>query len=180
MGWLGSSPEGDAPGRRPVYDHGAHRITTLQELFIESRGASVDLDGHNVCQAFRIRMNRGIVRLVFLSPPDSDQGVRLKARGGAIGLSDGTLTPILDIWNMACFPQTVEHRVACPNHEIVLWNVYRVHHPHGEVTEDYWTGDAGMVVLNEGPMSRRFGCSDWRSPFDPSRMVFEIEWCDEL
>ena len=153
--------------------------STLQDLFIQSQGKPVSVGDRVVTQLCRIPVRRGVVEFRFISPPDSDQGLCVKAKGGAIVLSDGTSTETLHIWHEPGLPETVVHRVACPYGELLVWNIYRVHHTTGEITEDYWTGNAGMVALHEGSGHRRYACSDWRTPFDPSVLIFQVDWSDQ-
>jgi hypothetical protein len=154
--------------------------STLQYLFVESRGRPVVVGKFLVSQACRIPIRRGLVKFHFVSSPDSAQGLCVKAKGGTITMSDGSSTESLHNWHEPGLADRVEHRVSCPKNELLVWNIYRVRHPTGETTEDYWTGDAGMVLLEERAGYRRYGCSDWRSPFDPSALVFEVEWFDEI
>jgi hypothetical protein len=159
-------------------DIGEHMESTLQNLFVKSAGKPVMVGPWLVTQAARIPICHGVVTVRFISAPDSTEGICLKAKQGTILLSDGSATETLRVWCEPNLPAIVRHRVQCPR-ELLLWNIYRVYHPTGETTEDYWTGEAGMVLLAEQPRYRRYGCSDWRSPFDPYRLVFDIEWCEE-
>jgi hypothetical protein len=151
---------------------------TLQELFIKSKGNPIAVENTIVIQAGRLPINAAIISIRFLSPPDPDQGVSLHAKDGAIKLSDGTTTERLHIWNTPGTPSAVKHQVNCPGGELVLWNVYRVRHHSGVATEDQWTGNAGMVLKKESPAMRTYACSDWRTPFDPSALEFEVHWQD--
>jgi hypothetical protein len=153
--------------------------TTLQYLFIQSRGSPVVVGDWLVHQLARIPIRVGVIRVRMLSPPDKSQGVCLKAEGGAILLSDGSSTETLQVWHEPDLPDTVVHRVNCPSNELRVWNTYRVRHPTGQTTIDHWTGAAGMVLLEEHLSSRRYGCNDWRDPFDPSRFSFEVAWNEE-
>jgi hypothetical protein len=152
---------------------------TLQERFIESRGSPVMIGDQQVSQLYRIPLTKGVVQFRFISPPDADQGICVNAKGGAIELSDGTSCETLHIWHEPGRPEKAAHRLTCPAGEFLVWNVYRARHPDGETTVDCFTGDAGMVLLQEGPMRRRFGCSDWRTPFDPTALVVDVQWANE-
>ena len=152
---------------------------SFQELFLRSRGKPIVVNGREVCQMTRIPIRRGLVRIRFNSTPDGTQGICVRAKGGWVELSDGSRSERLMIWNEPGLPNSITHRVNCPEDELLIWNVYRVHHPTGEVTEDSWTGNAGMVLVYGSSGYRRFECSDWRNPFDPSVLTFEIEWKDD-
>lgn len=154
-------------------------MSSLQELFVRSGGRDVAYDGELVSQLSRIPIGEGNVTVTFISPTDADQGVLIKAKGGAITLSDGSFAEAVVIWREPKLPSAITHHVRCPKGELLVWNTYRVHHLTGETTEDYWTGNAGMVLLDRDAGHRRYGCSDWRSPFDPSRLVFEVDWSQE-
>jgi hypothetical protein len=153
--------------------------TTLQQRFLHSRGADLLVDNHVVSQLVRIPIRQGTVKLQFSSPGDGTQGLCIKAKGGTILMTDGTFTESLHIWNAPNLPIEVAHRVNCPTNELLVWNIYRVQHPTGEMTIDYWTGNAGMVLLREAATCRRYGCSDWRTPFEPTAIVFDVSWYDE-
>jgi hypothetical protein len=153
---------------------------TLQELFIRSKGQPLTVGNSIVSQLCEIPLRRGVVRFQFISPPDSNQGVCAKAKGGEIVLSDGSSTEVLYIWHEPGLPNTVSHRVWCPAGQLLVWNIYRVHHHRtGEVTEDYWTGNAGMVLAEDRPGHRRYCCSDWRTPFVPNALVFDVDWTSD-
>jgi hypothetical protein len=44
------------------------------------------------------------------------------------------------------------------------------------VTEDKWTGNAGLVVLRSVAGYRSYGCSDGIGEFDPEDLKFELTW----
>jgi hypothetical protein len=150
--------------------------TTLQELFLKCGGNPVVVDQHQLVQVGKVPIGRGIVRIKLLSPPNVDQGVRLKVKNGAIELTDGSRAESVVIWHVPGLPKIVTHRVDCPNNELLIWNTYRIHQPTGEVTDDYWTGNAAMALLESSPNRFRYGCSDWKGSFDPWAIEFEVEW----
>ena len=152
---------------------------TLQELFVKSLGKPVRLDNRVVFQLCRIPINHGMVTISLLSPPNSDEGICIKAPNGAIELSDGTASETVYVWHEPNLPTRLSHHVNCPNGELLIWNIYRVHHPNGEVTVDFWTGNAGMTLLTDAPNRRRYACSDWRGSFDPPAIQFEVELQDD-
>ncbi len=153
---------------------------TLQDLFIKSQGQPIKVGDMVVVQLDQLPLHDGVVFITFLSPQNSNQGVCLKTNGGAIHLSDGSITEKLYIWNTPGLPRFVKHKISCAHREVLLWNIYRVIHPSGQVTEDQWTGNAGMVLVEESSHMRRFVCSDWKTPFDPSAIEFEVQWEHEI
>ena len=153
-------------------------MKTLQELFIESEGDPVLIGEYEVVQTARIPLRSSIVQVRLLSPPDEDQGVALAVKKGFIELSDGSKTKVLYIWHGPDLPSKVKHRVECREEPLLVYNIYRIRHSSGLVTEDHHTGNAGMVLLEEAPQHRRYACSawNWKKPFNPDAIEFEIEW----
>jgi hypothetical protein len=127
----------------------------LQDAFVQSEGAPVELNGLSVVQADRISIRRGWVQIEFLSAPEvldalSCQGLGLEAKGGSIRLSDGTAVPLLHVWHKPDLPPRVLHWVDCPTNELLVWNIYQIRHYSGFITDDCFTGNAGMVVTQKG------------------------------
>ncbi len=133
-------------------------MTTLQERFVETRGAPLFLNGVEIAQMDRIRVRRARVRIVANAASDG-QGIALKASSGSIKLSDGRDVPLLHIWFDPGLPSEVVHEVDCREGELRVWNIYRTVHPNGTATEDAWTGNAGMVISEKLPTRRRYLCS---------------------
>jgi hypothetical protein len=152
---------------------------SLQELFIQSRGNAIKINDQTIIQADRIPISRGTIQVKLLTPPDASQGVCLNAKGGCIELSDGSFVQRLHIWHEPGLPHHVNHHVDCPTNELLVWNIYRTKHRTGEITVDCWTGDAGMIAEQQSPTHRLYSCSDWRPPFNPSALKFEVEWEEE-
>jgi hypothetical protein len=152
---------------------------SLQYAFFRSHGQPVLVGQWIVRQADRIPIDTGRVTVRFVKGKRPDHGIRLKANGGWIELSDHRRVATVDIWREPCLPDVIEHRVCCPTGELGVWNIYRVRHPNGTVTEDMWTGNAGMVLLEEEPTKRTYGCSSGIEAFDPSELVVQIEWQPE-
>src|SRR6266404_1042825 len=127
--WLRSTRK-STPKEGPDIDE-VSMTHTLQELFIQSKGQPVTVDGRIVSQLCRIPLGRGIIRFHLISPPDSNQGICAKAQGAGIALSDGSSTEELHVWHEPGLPDTVSHRVICPGGELLVWNIYRLRHPNG-------------------------------------------------
>jgi hypothetical protein len=149
---------------------------TLQDRFVETDGMPIKIGVWVVTQLSRIPISRGRINVQITSPPNSDQGICLKAKDGFIELPDGSQVERLHIWHEPGALASATYSVHCPHKELLVWNIYRVHHPTGETTEDHWTGNAGIVLVDDQPQRRRYVCSDWRSPFDPTAIAFEVEW----
>lgn len=152
---------------------------SLQYAFIKTRGRPVYRDGLTIIQLDRIPFRSSPVTIRLLSPPRETpvQGVRLDAGNkGTIRLSDDSLTKILHIWHEHGLPIVLTHDVTCPSGELTVCNIYRIRHRGGFVTEDMWTGNAGLVVLESAPGCRRYGCSDGMGEFNPGDLEFELTW----
>ncbi|MDZ7653984.1 MAG: hypothetical protein U5L03_16205 [Burkholderiaceae bacterium] len=133
-------------------------MKTLQEQFVETRGAPLHVNGVQVVQMDRIAVRRGMVS-VRASRACAGQGIALKAPSGAIWLSDGKAVPLLHVWFDPGLPLTVTHEVDCRDGELRVWNIFRTVHPNGAVTEDKWTGNAGMAIVDSQPSRRHYRCS---------------------
>jgi hypothetical protein len=146
-------------------------MTTLQERFIESKGAPVNVDGMEVVQMDRIPMRHARLTISAATPRDGE-GIAIKAPQGTIKLSDGREVPLLHIWFDAGLPSSATHEVDCRGGELRVWNIYRNTHPSGAITEDAWTGNAGMTVAQQAENRRLYRCSRGNTTqFDPS---FEV------
>jgi len=148
----------------------------LQELFIESRGESVQVGQQYVVQRDLIPVKYGNVTVRFLGQPEGIHGVVFKSIKGGVTLSDGSVVRTVHIWDETELPREVTHHVECPDGKLSVWNIYRTKHRTGEITEDYFTGNAGMVVICKAPKVRRYNCSAGPGPFDPEQFLFEIRW----
>ena len=152
---------------------------SLQEEFIKSKGAPVAWHGHTVAQIDRLPLTDAQVTVRFCSPPKDAplQGVRLNAgKGGTITLSDSSTSQTLYVWHAVTLPPEATHRVHCANGTLIVCNIYGMEHRPGFVTEDCWTGNAGMEVLESTATMRRYRCSDGVGDFDPTDLEFEISW----
>lgn len=127
-----------------------------------------------VVQSDRLPIGQGVLKLTFQRPL-VDQGVAVKPVRGKVRLSDGTYVPLLHVWYDPKLPLEVIHEVSSRTGEVLVWNIYRVRHTNGVVTEDAWTGNAGMIVSNLGDRRRRYQCSKGPGPFEP-RFEFEASW----
>jgi hypothetical protein len=150
---------------------------TLKEAFIASQGAPVDVEGQLVVQMDRLPIKKGRVRIRFLGGSSRVLcGIAIKSAKGHVVLSDGSRAKLVYIWNQAELPKSVEHDIFCPDGELRVWNIYRLHHSTGQTTIDSWTNNAGMIVADTGPHRRKYRCSDGLGDFNPDDFVFEVEW----
>jgi len=152
---------------------------SLQSEFIKTRGKPARRGDHSVLQIDEIPFDEGLVTIRFLSEPKEMpvQGVRLRVGSkGRITMSDGSTTPTLSVWHEPTLAPIVTHPAACADGVLGVNNIYRITHRPGFVTEDQWTGNAGMVLLKSSATVRRYGCSDGLGEFASTDLVFEIEW----
>ena len=138
------------------------------------------VDGVLVKQADSIPLRNGLVTIRFIKGDEKDHGIRLSVKRGWIELSDGSHVKGVDTWRAPDLPDEITYRVSTPDRSLVLWNIYRTFHPKGAVTEDMWTGNAGLVVLSSEPNKRTYGFSrGGGSEFDPDALVVEVEWKEQ-
>lgn len=147
---------------------------SLQELFLRSRGASITVEGSDVIQMDRIPLHDGTIDIRFKCALPN-HGVAIKATDGKIFLPNGKGFPLLHVWSELHLPLKVSYAVSCPTAELRVWNIYRINHLNGRVTEDAWTGNAGMIVEVVSSNIRRYRCSDGKGAFKPI-FEFEISW----
>jgi hypothetical protein len=151
------------------------RRTGMKERFIASGGSPLIINGRVVIQMDTIPVTKAKLN-VSASKARNDQGIALKSPKGSITLSDGRKVPLLHMWFDEGLPLSVAHDVDCGSEGLRIWNIYRTRHAGGVVTEDAWTGNAGMAVLDEGENYRRYGCSPGNADhFDPQLDVV-ITW----
>jgi len=151
--------------------------TSLQQLFTESNGKPVVVGNAIVKQSDTVPMMKGKVTIRFVGGDLSDQGLRLKAKRGWIELSDGSRAEVVDTWRDPDRPDEISYEVSCPSGCLMLWNIYRLIHASGVITEDMWTGNAGMVMTSGGPNRRTYACSPGgKSEFNPNGLIVELEW----
>ena len=157
-------------------------MKSLQYQFIDSKGGALDIAGVGVTQRDRIPVKAGVVTVRFIStrPEGPVQGVQLYAgKEGKIAMSDGSVTERLDIWRRPNLPDTVSHRVFCPDGFLSVNNRYEVQFKDGHVVGEHWTNNAGMTVQRSDGACRRYGCSDGIGDFCGDDLVFELEWKDQ-
>ena len=151
---------------------------SLQCKFTESRGEPVRQGEYTVKQLDSIKIESGTYEITvsFLDGKNNDVGIHLEAPDGWIELSDNTQTHKLAIWRGIGLPDVIKHQVYCPNGEIVMWNIYRIRHSENFVTEDKWTGNAGLIIIDEGKQKKQYGCSSGPGEFNPFELIVEIAW----
>jgi hypothetical protein len=151
----------------------------LKDRFLKSKGSPIEIDGKKVVTLDRVKISRGHVVVTFTGTPGKiPNGIIIKSAKGHVLLSDKKKAKSVYIWDDIRLPRRVEHEVYCPNGELLIWNIYRVN-PKDDITRaDYWTNNAGMFVEQVAKTKRRYHCSDGIGDFDPTDLVFELEWIE--
>lgn len=148
----------------------AHPDATTRTKFIMWNGVRLWI-------SYELRVpESGRVRFQFVSQPrDCLQGVDLKPEGGAVQLVRGELIQTLRTWNDPRHEHIVEYPYTSEKRLLRVWNVYQRQWPDGRVTEEKWTGNAGMVVEDRGAAGWLFRCGDGPSdPPDFEQLVFRL------
>ncbi len=117
-------------------------------------------NGEALWTCFEVPVLRaGRFRIAFLSEPRTPpQGVDVKAEGGRITMRNGEAYPVLRTWHDRC-EDVVEYPFESGSGLLKVWNVYSRTWRDGRVTEEKWTGNAGMRVDHEADGGWRFRCS---------------------
>jgi hypothetical protein len=151
---------------------------TLQELFLESGGNAVEIDGKSIVQMDQVELpNEAKVEVSFIGPASPDDAAVIAiGRPGAIFLSDGRPVTAVQIWAEPEWPRTVVHRVEGAGQALQIYNKYRIQHGPDFVTEDSFTGNAGMIVTQLSANHKRYECSNGLGRFSPSDLIFELSW----
>lgn len=152
---------------------------SLQERFLRSKGQPQRVGNDEVVQIDRVALpNTALITLKFLGdvPFADNAAVIAITKPGKIFLPDGTTTTALQIWDEAALPRVVTYKVEASGQCLRVHNKYRTHHRSGLVTEDKFTGNAGMVVTQTAQNSKRYECSKGPGPFSKADLVFEISW----
>jgi hypothetical protein len=117
--------------------------------------------------------------LTFLREATTDNAVVFAlprdVKGGGIGVSEGITKRFVSIWDDLDGPRVRIFKVCAGSERLQVFNQYRIRHRSGLVTEDYFTGNAGMVVTAISRAKRRYECSTGTGSFSKD-FVFEIEW----
>ena len=152
---------------------------SLQELFLLSGGAPIVIDGRSIVQLDRIPLvgpHRINLRFVGASVHVDNAVVIAVRKPGKIFLSDGNSVNAVKTWDDPLLPRFISYTVEPCGNELEVFNKYRIRHNDNFVTEDSFTGNAGMIVSNMGHNIRRYECSNALGPFAPNDLIFDLEW----
>ena len=108
------------------------------------------------------------------SKGDVEQGFDLKLDGW-LRLEKGEEVSLLRTWNDPRYVPFVEYSFRSNDGRLWVWNVYKAKYPGGQVVEEKWTGNAGMLVEVISPTDRIYHCSHGMAhPPDFESLVFKI------
>lgn len=153
-------------------------MATLKERFVSSGGSPLKVGDALVIQMDVVPVRKAELT-VSVAGARNNQGIALKAPKGYIQLSDGQKVTLLHIWFDEGLPLTAVHHVKCSNEGLRVWNIYRTFHSGGVATEDAWTGNAGMTILEEGSRHRLYGCSPGSADFFDPQLEVLLKWDEE-
>lgn len=151
----------------------------LQDLFVGSSGRPIDFAGHRVIQLDRIPIPEKcevVVSFIGERIYQNNAAVIAVRKPGRIFLSDGKPVGAVAIWDAPDLPRTVRHPVESGGNCLEVYNKYRLFHSEDFITEDKFTGNAGMVVTEIDSCKRRYQCSNGDGAFSLTDLVFEVSW----
>ncbi len=142
----------------------------LSEIFAEQQTNQIDLDGP-LYSLFELPNDASELTIRFVSVRSRlPQGLRLRARGGAMTVGS-TTTDDLVLWTDTA-PDTVQVKVAWKSRggrSLRVWNAWRV-----KGVTQAWLGNAGMrVSVGEGRVFQ-LRCSDGEGDPDFQDLVAEV------
>jgi hypothetical protein len=150
---------------------------SLQQLFLESRGGPIAFEGTSIVQLDRFEIESPcIVELRFLGEANPDEAAVFETDSpGILKLSDGSETRAVATWDDPALPRRIRYGFEPKGQPLLVSNRYRLFHRTDFVTEDRFTGNAGMIVESISARARRYACSNGLGSFDPTNLTFEVE-----
>jgi len=132
-------------------------------------------DGHKVKTAQWIDVpEHFVIKLGFLSEPDSDQGADISIKEGYLLLPNGSQVKTLRTWNDPQFEKFVEYKGYSKAKKLLVYNVYKEIR-NNRAFEEKWTNNAGMIVEQEDNGVYICKCSS--SSFNPPNfesIIFQV------
>lgn len=151
----------------------------LKDLFLASKGKPVYVDGTKFILLDRIEIPASVlVHVEFVGEKYflNSAAVIAVRKPDKIYLSDGSTAIAVAIWDELDLPRQVVHRVVSERHCLEVYHKYRIFHSSDFVTEDSFTGNAGMHVVEMSENRRRYECSNGVGPISLDDLVFEVWW----
>jgi hypothetical protein len=152
---------------------------SLQALFLETKGQPIFIGGNKIILMDRINIpSLALVKLRFLGDTIYRDNAAVIAVRNAdkILLSDNSAAKAVAVWDEPDLPREVSHIVESENRTLEVYNKYRIRHSEDFVTEDSFTGNAGMHVIEVTENRRRYECSNGPGPVSLEDLVFELWW----
>jgi hypothetical protein len=156
-------------------------MESLQAAFVRTKGLPIERDGCLIAQMDRISIpSHALVTIQFVGDQrfvDNAAAIAVdRNSGGWIALSDGTRVHAVATWDDDALARQLTHEVYAPEFELRVYNKYRIRHSSGLITEDSFTGNAGIVVSEKNSDSRLYECSNGSGGFDKRNLVFRVSW----
>jgi hypothetical protein len=156
-----------------------NELPWLQDFFFKHRGEPLYIDGKQIIQLDRINIPpNALIHVKFVGDDiyTGNAAVIAVRKPGKIFLSDGSAVTAVAIWDERHLPREVTHIVEYEECCLEVYNKYYVEHLDGFVSEDNFTGNAGMHVIELAKNVRRYECSSGVGPFALNDLVFELRW----
>jgi hypothetical protein len=151
---------------------------SLQEMFVRSHGQPIVLGERTVVQMDKVDLAGTVeakIQFVGAEFYVNNAAVIAIRKPGKIFLSDGSVTNAVQIWDEPGLPRVAIHVVDSAGQPLEVYNKYRTRHGSGFVTEDSFTGNAGMIVTALSPLKKRYECSNGPGQFSTD-LIFELSW----
>jgi hypothetical protein len=154
-------------------------IPFVQDLFLTSQGKPVRIGGKKIILTDRVKIPaRTKVSISFIGERIfRNNGAVIAIRHpGKIFMSDGSKAQAVVTWDEPNLPRKITYVVSSANQHLEVYNRYRIKHSDDFVTEDSFTGNAGMHVTQVSHSVRRYECSNGLVPFKLDDLIFELSW----
>lgn len=152
----------------------------LKDKFLESRGAPIEVHGFNVYQIFEIDAGpfKNICIEFEAEGSSAYNGIVIRSSAGKkIFLSDGTLVKSVVTWDDPALPRSICYSLGDGAGMIAIYPKYIVDHGNNFVTKESFSGNSGVVILENLENSYRLGFSSAIGNFDPHNFVARISLC---
>ena len=153
---------------------------SLQYLFIESKGRPLEISGiGKIYQIDEIKVDFSKIKISFAEGNSTVTcGISLKLYNGYFNIGCNKKVSHLYIWDDKGLSKTITYDITSLsnlNAILKVWNIYRIHHKSGLITEDQFTNNAGMLIESNSTNQKIYHCSDGIGKFDLENQVFKVE-----
>ncbi len=146
----------------------------IEKLFIESKGASIEINGKEIIGLDRFKMLSKKMRfnLTLLETNSKwKQGFVLKTKGTFNIKGLPIIKNVIVFWEDT-MPQNVEVMVDSKDKNLLIYNVWDV----GDGVMHYWHNGAAIEVKQENENERIYYCNDGYPDLDFNDLIFSISW----